>query len=134
VLGAASRPCPVRSCPDDGGRVSLSAMWDTLGLWLGPTLAVAVASVGTKWFGWFQPRMRRKVALQRIAEKLAQDSCSGYSHQYERWLEHYQGGRRWDEEWELANIITGSGTNVTVRDIREPAPNWRKRLARRVMS
>jgi hypothetical protein len=109
-------------------------MWDTLGLWLGPTLALLIGAVGTKWFGWFQPRMKRRVALRRIAEKLAHESSSGYGHQYERWLEHYQGGRRWDEEWELANTITGNGTTATVHDAREPVPNWRKRLARKILS
>lgn len=71
----------------------------TLGIWLGPTLAVIVAALGTRWLGWFQPRSRRRIALRRIAERLAQEDSAGYDHKYERFLEHYLGGRDWRDEW-----------------------------------
>jgi hypothetical protein len=107
-------------------------MWDTLGLWLGPTLAVAVGAAGTKWLGWFQPRLRRRVARERIAEGLAylmtHDSLSGgQPHLYERYLEHFHGGRDAAEEMDKANVYeTGRG----VYDARGPAPKWWQRLLR----
>jgi hypothetical protein len=76
---------------------------DTLGLWLGPTLAVVIAAVGTKWLGWFQPRSRRRVALHRMAEKLASQDSDGYDYKYERFLEHYLGGRDWRDEWDKSD-------------------------------
>jgi hypothetical protein len=71
---------------------------DTLGLWLGPTLAVILAAIGTRWLSWFQPRSRRRVALRRIAERLASEDSRGYDHMHARYLEHYLGGRDWQEE------------------------------------
>lgn len=68
----------------------------TLGLWLGPTVAVIVAAVGNRWLGWFQPKIKRRIALRRIAERLAyeQSTAQGYPYKYGRFLEHYLGGRR----------------------------------------
>jgi hypothetical protein len=66
---------------------------DTLGLWLGPAAAVVLAAVCNKWFGWFQPRSRKRVALRRIAERLAYEGSQGYDFQHERYFEHYLGGR-----------------------------------------
>ena len=71
---------------------------DTLGLSLGPILAVFLAAAGTRWLGWFQPRSRRRVALRRIAERLAGEDSAGYDYKYERFLEHYPGGRDWREK------------------------------------
>jgi hypothetical protein len=51
---------------------------DTLGLRLGPTVALVLATVSNKWFGWFQPRPRKRVALRRIAERLSHDDSQGY--------------------------------------------------------
>jgi hypothetical protein len=71
----------------------------TLGIWLGPTLAVIAAAVGTRWLGWFQPKSKRRLALRRIAARLAYEDSKGYDYKYERSLEHYLGGSEWDEEW-----------------------------------
>jgi hypothetical protein len=35
----------------------------------------------------------------RMAERFASDSSQGYPDHYGRYLEHYLGGRRWDEGW-----------------------------------
>jgi len=69
------------------------AMVDTLGLWLGPTVAVLLVAIGNKYLGWLQPRSRRRAALRRIAERLAYEDSHGYDYQYGRYLEHYLGGR-----------------------------------------
>jgi hypothetical protein len=65
---------------------------DTLGLWFGLLVAVVVTGGVGKWLGWFQPRSKRRVALRRIAERLAWEDSQGYDYQYERYLEHYLGG------------------------------------------
>lgn len=89
----------MRAASDDARRASLSLpAMDTLGLWLGPTLAVILAAIGTRWLSWFQPRSRRRVALRRIAERLASEDSRGYDHMHARYLEHYLGGRDWQEE------------------------------------
>lgn len=81
-----------------------------LGLWLGPTLAVVFAAVGNKWLGWFQPKLKRRIAFRRIAERLAQEDSHGYDYKYERFLEHYLGGRRWDEEWGKSDSQADDGS------------------------
>lgn len=103
---------------------------DSLGRWLGPTLAVVVAAMGTRWLGWFQPRSRRRVALRRIAERLAYEDSQGYDWKYGRYLEHYLGGRRWDEEWEKADTPDGNGG---YRDERGPTLRWWQRLGKRLI-
>jgi hypothetical protein len=97
---------------------------DTLGLWFGPALAVVLAAVGNKWLGWFQPRSRRRVALRRIAERLASEDSAGYDYKHERYLEHYLGGRDWQEEWDKSDTKDGDGRFY---DSRGPAPKWWKR-------
>jgi hypothetical protein len=99
----------------------------TLGIWLGPTLAVAVAAAGTRWLGWFRPRVRRRVALRRIAERLASDDSQGYPYMSERYLEHYLGGRRADQEWDKASTRAADGTYY---DARGPQPRWWQRRPR----
>ncbi|HUC21330.1 MAG TPA: hypothetical protein VMA73_01355 [Streptosporangiaceae bacterium] len=101
---------------------------DTLGLWLGPTLAVVIAAIGTRWLGWFHPQSRRRIALRRIAERLASEDSNGYDHLYERYLEHYLGGRDWHKDWDTA--WTQDGRNGPV-DTRGPAPKWWQRLGAR---
>lgn len=105
-------------------------MWDTLGLWLGPTLAVAVGAAGTKWLGWFQPRLKRRAALRRIAERLAYEDSHGYDYQYERYLEHYLGGRDWREDMGKMNVQDKDGNYY---DARGPAPTWRQRALGRLV-
>lgn len=100
---------------------------DTLGLWLGPALAIVLAAAGNKWLGWFQPRSRRRVALRRIAERLASEDSAGYDYKYERFLEHYLGGRDWREEWDKADTSDG---NRGFYDSRGPAPKWSQRRNR----
>ena len=97
---------------------------DTLGLWLGPTIAIILAAVGNRWFGWFQPRSRRRVALRRIAERLAYEDTAGYEYKYERFLEYYLGGRDWREEVEKADDQDRAGRFY---DSRGPAPRWWQR-------
>jgi hypothetical protein len=104
-------------------------MWGTLGLWLGPTVAVIVAAIGNKWFGWFRPRLRRRVAIRRIAERFARDDSSGYAWQYERHLEHYLGGRDWREDWDKANSQDKDGNWY---DARGPASTWRARAVDKI--
>jgi len=101
---------------------------DTLGLWLGPTLAVVLAAVGTRWLGRFQPRSRRRTALQRIAERLAAQDSQGYDYKYGRFLEHYLGGRDWHEEWEKSDTRDGNGGCF---DSRGAAPQCWQQLGRR---
>ena len=101
----------------------------TVGLWLGPTLAVVVAATDTRWLGWFQPKSRRRVALRRIVERLAYEDSQGYDWKYGRYLEYYLGGRQWDEELEKADIPDGNGW---YRDERGPTLWW-QRLGRRLM-
>lgn len=105
-------------------------MWDTLGLWLGPTLAVAVGAAGTKWLGWFQPRLKRRVALRRIAEHLAAEVSQGYDYQYERYLEHFLGGRHWRDDLDKMNT---QGKNGLFYDSRGPAPTWRQRALDKIV-
>ena len=102
---------------------------DTLGLWLGPTLAVVIAAFGTRWLGWFQPRSRRRVALRRIAERLAWEDSRGYDYQYGRYLEHYLGGRDWHDEIDKISVQDKDGN---WHDARGPAPTWWQRLGRRI--
>ena len=94
-------------------------MATTLGLWLGPTLAVVLAAIGNKWFGWFQPKLKRRVALRRIAERLGYQDSRGYGYKYERYLEHYLGGRTWGEGWEKSDTRAGDGSYY---DSHGPAP------------
>lgn len=102
---------------------------DTLGIWLGPTLAVVLAALGTRYLGWFQPRSRRRVALRRIAERLAAQDSHGYPYKQERFLEHYLGGRDWREAWEKSDTPDGRGG---MYDARGPALRWWQRLGRRL--
>lgn len=95
-------------------------MWDTLGLWLGPLVAVALAAIFTRWVGWFQPASRRRVAIRRIAEALAAKDSHGYDHLYDRYLEHYLGGRHWQEEQDKMFTHDTNG----VHDARGPKPRW----------
>jgi hypothetical protein len=101
---------------------------DTLGLWLGPTLAVVVAALGNRWLGWFQPRSKRRTALRRIAVRLSYEDSQGYDYQYERYLEHYLGGRDWHHELDKMNTQDKNGNWY---DSRGPAPKWWQRLATR---
>lgn len=96
-------------------------MSTTLGLWLGPTLAVILTTGATRWLGWFQPRSRRRVAIRRIAERLAAMDSDGYPYKYDRFLEHYLGGRRWDQDWEQSDTQAPDGS---YRDARGSAPKW----------
>lgn len=100
---------------------------ETLGLWLGPTLAVIATAIVTKWIGWFQPRSRRRLALRRIAERLAFEDSAGYDYKYDRYLEHYLGGRDWREELDKADT---PDENRGFYDSRGPAPSWWKRWGR----
>jgi hypothetical protein len=99
---------------------------DTLGLWLGPTLAIILAAIGTRWLGWFQPKSRRRVAIRRIAERLAymDSTAEGYDYKYERFLEHYLGGRDWREEWDKSDTPDGKSGMV---DSRGPVLKWWQR-------
>lgn len=99
----------------------------TLGLWLGPTLAVIIAAVGNRWLGWFRPKLKRRVALQRIAERLAHDDSQGYPWLLERYLEHYLGGRTWNEEWEKASTRTSPDNDCDYYDSRGAARKWWQR-------
>jgi len=76
---------------------------------------------------WFQPRSRRRIALRRIAERLAYEDSHGYDYKYERFLEHYFGGRDWHEEWKKADTPDG---NRGFYDSRGPAPKWWQRRRR----
>jgi hypothetical protein len=98
----------------------------TLGIWLGPSLAIVLAATGNKWLGWFQPRSRRRIALRRIAERLAYEDSTGkgYEYKFGRFLEHYMGGREWDEEWEKSDTPTGDGSCY---DSRGAPPRWWQR-------
>lgn len=96
---------------------------DTLGLWLGPTVAVILAAGVSRWLGWLQPRSRRRMAV-RLAERLAALDSEGYGYRYERFLEHYLGARRWDEAWEASDTSDGDGGFY---DARGPAPRWWQR-------
>lgn len=100
---------------------------DTLGIWFGPTLAVVLAALAARYLGWFQPRSRRRVALRRIAERLTDQDAGGYPYKYERFLEHYLGGRHWQEEWGKSDTPDGEGGCY---DSRGPAPKWWQRLGR----
>lgn len=75
--------------------------------WLAAIAAVVVAvpvaaritqQVWTASAPW-KRRRRRDAALMRMAEKLAGDCSQGYSDHYARYLEHFLGGRPWDEGW-----------------------------------
>jgi hypothetical protein len=96
----------------------------TLGIWLGPTLAVIAAAIGTKWLGWFQPRLKRRLALRRIAARLASQDTHGYDYKYERFLEHYLGGREWSQEWEKSDTRADDGSYY---DSRGAPPKWWQR-------
>lgn len=102
-------------------------MADTLGLWLGPFVAAALTALGAKWLGWFQPKSRRRIAIRRIAERLAWEDSQGYDYQYERYLEHYLGGRDWHEEMDKMSI---RGEDGNFYDARGPAPKWWQRRLR----
>src|SRR5260370_42075995 len=109
------------------GDGTVSAM-PTLGLWLGPALAATIAAAGSRWLGWFKPKSRRRVALRRIAERLAYQDSRGYDYKYERYLEPYLGGRRWDEEWEKSDTRAGDGSYY---DARGAARRWWQRMRAR---
>ena len=100
---------------------------ETLGLWLGPTVAIIFAAGATRWLGWFQPRSRRRVALRRIAERLAYEDSVGYDYKYDRCLEHYLGGRDWNKELDKADDQDRDGYFY---DSRGPAPKWWQRWGR----
>ena len=102
---------------------------DTLGLWFGPTLALVLGAIGVRYLGWFQPRSRRRVALRRIAERLAALDSHGYPYKYERFLEHYLGGRDWQEGWDRSDTPDGTGG---MYDARGPARRWWQRVVRRL--
>jgi hypothetical protein len=96
----------------------------TLGIWLGPALAVIVAAFGNRWLGWFQPKLKRRVALRRIAERLASEDSNGYDYKYGRFLEDYLGGREWREEWEKSDTRAEDGSYY---DSRGAAHRWWRR-------
>jgi hypothetical protein len=101
---------------------------DTLGLWLGPTLAVVLTAAVTWWLGWFQ-RSTSPIAPPRSPApdcRAAKDS-TGYDYKYERFLEHYLGGRDWHEEWEKAD---DQDRNGRFYDSRGPALRWWQRRSR----
>lgn len=102
---------------------------DTLGIWLGPALAVALGAAAARWLGWFQPRSKRRIALRRIAERLAVDDSQGYPYKYERYLEHYLGGRDYREEWGKSDTEDGHGGRF---DSRGPAARWWQRVGKRL--
>ena len=104
------------------------AMVDTLGLWLGPTVAVLLVAIGNKYLGWFQPRSRRRVALRRIAERIAYEDSHGYDYQYDRYLERDLGGRDWHEDLDKASAQDRDGNFY---DARGPARKWWQQLGRR---
>lgn len=104
------------------GTVSAMA---TLGLWFGPLLTVVLVAAANKWLGWLQPKSRRRNAIRRIAEHLAHEDSKGYDWKYERFLEHYLGGRRWDEEWEKSDTQDRHGGDYY--DSRGPARKWWQR-------
>jgi hypothetical protein len=99
-------------------------MATTLGLWLGPLVAVIATAAASRWLGWFQPKSRRRIAIRRIAERLAHDDSQGYDYKYLRYLEHYLGGRTWDEEWEKSDTRADDGTYY---DARSAARRWWQR-------
>ena len=104
----------------------------TLGLWLGPSLAIVIgAAAGNRWLGWFRPPLRRRESIRRIADRLARLDLSvgGAPWQYDRYLEHYLGGRRWDEEWDKANEQAKDGSYY---DGRSPAPRFFSRFLHRL--
>jgi hypothetical protein len=110
----------------------------TLGIWIGPSMgaivAVVAAAIGSK-FGWFRPRLRRRVALQRIAASLAKhladgDSFGSTPHLYDRYREHFLGGREFNEEWDKANVYDAERG---IRDERGPALTRWQLLFRRLL-
>lgn len=66
--------------------------------------------------------MKGRVALQRIAEALASQDSHGYPWLYGRYLEHYLGGRPWDEEWDKSQVQDARGGDY--HDARGPARKW----------
>jgi hypothetical protein len=44
-------------------------------------------------------QQRRDAAWMRMAERFASDSSQGYPGHYGRYLEHFLGGRPWNEGW-----------------------------------
>ncbi len=102
---------------------------NTLGTWVSPAITLVIGWALGRWLGWFQPRSRRRVALRRIAERLAYEDSRGYDYQYERYLEHYLGGR--DRHDELDKMST-QDKDGNWHDSRGPAPKWQQRLARRL--
>lgn len=66
------------------------------------------------------------MAIRRIAERLAylDSTAEGYDYKYGRFLEHYLGGRRWDEEWEKSDARADDGT---IYDARSAARRWWQR-------
>jgi hypothetical protein len=75
--------------------------------WLGAAAAVIVAvpvaarliqqmaATGSPW----KRRRRRELAWRRMAERFAADSANGYPDHYGRYLEHFLGGRPWQDGW-----------------------------------
>jgi hypothetical protein len=85
-----------------------SAMLSAMGAaWLGAIAAVIVAvpvaarlvqqmmTAGSPW----KRRQRRDLACLRMAEWLAADNSHGYPDHYGRYLEHFLGGRAWQDGW-----------------------------------
>lgn len=99
----------------------------TLGTWLSPAITLAIGWALGKWLGWFRPTSRRRIAIRRIAERLAFEDSRGYDHLYERYLEHYLGGRGWRDEWEKSSKQADDGTFY---DERDPASKWWQRKLR----
>jgi hypothetical protein len=85
--------------------------------------------LGARTVAWLVPTplSRRRVAVRRIAERLAAMDSEGYDYdyQYERYLEHYLGGRDWLDE---VDKMSTRGEDGTYYDARGPAPTWRQRL------
>ncbi len=67
------------------------------------------------------------MALRRIAERLASQDSAGYDYKYQRFLEHYLGGRDWQEEWDKSDAHDGNGRFY---DSRGPASEWWQRRSR----
>jgi hypothetical protein len=77
--------------------------------WLGAIAAAVVAlpiaarlvqQVWTAGAPW-KRQQRRNLAWVRMAEWLAYENSTakGYEDHYGRWLEHFLGGRPWQESW-----------------------------------
>jgi hypothetical protein len=54
-----------------------------------------VVSASSPW----KRQKRRELAWTRMAEHLASNCSEGYPDHYGRYLEHFLGGRQWQEGW-----------------------------------